>query len=93
MATGLSRFGMFAALWLVLIGMPTTGDLVFGVLVAASAAWASLHLLPPVAGRVRFLALAGFLPRFVWRSRLASCGFAPAFRAGPPAARSRPSPA
>jgi multicomponent Na+:H+ antiporter subunit E len=71
MATGLARFGMFAALWLVLIGIPTTGDLVFGVLVAASAAWASLHLLPPVAGRVRFLALAGSLPRFVWRSVVA----------------------
>jgi multicomponent Na+:H+ antiporter subunit E len=71
MGTAFARFGMFAALWLVLIGMPTTGDLVFGVLVAASAAWASLQLLPPAAGRVRFLALAGFLPRFVWRSVVA----------------------
>jgi multicomponent Na+:H+ antiporter subunit E len=71
MGTAFARFGMFAALWLVLIGGPTVGDLVFGTLVAALAAWASLRLLPPAAGRVHFLALAASLPRFVWRSVVA----------------------
>jgi multicomponent Na+:H+ antiporter subunit E len=62
--------GLFA-LWIVLIQSVKPADLAVGLLVAAGAAWVSLRLLPPDAGRVGFVALAARLPRFLWQSVLA----------------------
>ena len=47
------------------------GDLAVGALSALAATWVSLRLLPPAAGRTRFIALAALLPRFLWQSLLA----------------------
>jgi multicomponent Na+:H+ antiporter subunit E len=69
--TALARFSGFAALWIVLIRSAEPADLAVGALTAAAAAWTSLRLLPPVAGRIKFAALAARLPRFLWQSVLA----------------------
>ena len=62
--------GLFA-LWLVLMQSLKLGDLAVGAAATAGATWASLRLLPPAAGRVRFAALLALLPRFLWQSLLA----------------------
>ncbi|MCC6610528.1 MAG: Na+/H+ antiporter subunit E [Burkholderiales bacterium] len=67
----LTRFLGFAALWGVLIRSGQPGDLAVGALTAAAATWASLRLLPPATGQVRFAVLAARSPRFLWQSILA----------------------
>jgi len=59
--------GLFA-LWVVLMQSPKPLDLTVGTLAAIGATYASLRLLPPDAGRVRFVALLALLPRFLWQS-------------------------
>lgn len=62
--------GLFA-LWIVLIQSAKPGDLAVGALTAVAATWVSLRLMPPAAGRVKFIALVARLPRFLWQSVLA----------------------
>ena len=62
------RFVGFFALWLVLMQSVKSYDLIFGVCVAITATWASLRLLPPAAGSVRFTGLLRLLPHFLWQS-------------------------
>jgi multicomponent Na+:H+ antiporter subunit E len=69
----------FFALWFVLLPSVEPPDLAVGVLATACATSASLALLPPEAGRVRFFALVALVPRFVWQSLVA--GFDVARRA------------
>jgi multicomponent Na+:H+ antiporter subunit E len=59
--------GLFA-LWLVLMQSAKPLDLAVGALSAIGAAYVSLRLLPPDAGRVRFSVLLMLLPRFLWQS-------------------------
>ncbi len=80
--TALARGALLYLLWLVLTASAKPGDLVFGALAAAFATWASLRLLPPTSGRVRFLALAAQAPRFLRQSIVA--GFDVARRAFDP---------
>ena len=65
-----ARAAGFLAFWLVLFG-PSPADLAVGVLAAALATWASLHLLPQGTGRVRPIALAGLVLRFLGQSIVA----------------------
>ena len=62
-------------LWLVLFGADAAG-LAVGVATALAAGWVSLRLLPPRAGRVRPLALAGMGLRFLWQSVVAGADVA-----------------
>jgi len=71
MGTALARLLGLFALWIVLIRSAAPADLAVGALTAAAATWASLRLLPPDAGRVRFAVLVALLPRFLWQSVLA----------------------
>ena len=67
----LLRGAAFFALWIVLMQSAKPADLLVGAFATVAATWVSLRLLPPDAGNVRFLALIGLLPRFVWQSLLA----------------------
>jgi multicomponent Na+:H+ antiporter subunit E len=69
--TALTRGVMFMALWLVLMPSLKPVDLAFGLVATIGATWTSLHLLPREAGHVRFRALLGFIPHFLWQSVLA----------------------
>ena len=69
--TALTRGVMFMALWLVLMPSAKPVDLAFGLAATAGATWTSLHLLPRESGHVRFRALHGFVPHFMWQSVLA----------------------
>jgi multicomponent Na+:H+ antiporter subunit E len=69
--TALVRGFWFMALWLVLMPSIKPADLAVGLLVTIAATALSLHLLPPSAGRVRFGALLGFVPHFLWQSVVA----------------------
>jgi len=69
--TAWTRGLLLFALWMVLMQSAMPLDLVVGAFAAIGATWASLYLLPPAAGRVRFLALVALLPRFAWQSLLA----------------------
>jgi len=69
----------FLAFWLVLLPSFALPDLAVGVLATACATIASVALLPPDEGRVRFAALLVLVPRFVWQSLVA--GFDVARRA------------
>lgn len=71
MGTALARLLGLFALWIVLIRSAAPADLAVGALTAAAATWASLRLLPPEAGHVRFAVLVALLPRFLWQSVLA----------------------
>jgi multicomponent Na+:H+ antiporter subunit E len=71
MGIALARFLGLAALWIVLIRSVQPADLAVGALTAAAATWVSLRLLPPDAGRVKFVALALRGPRFLWQSVVA----------------------
>lgn len=62
--------GLFA-LWLVLMQSSAPLDLAVGAIATGFATAASLRLLPPEAGRIRFLALLLQVPRFLWRSLVA----------------------
>jgi len=67
----LVRALLYFGLWIVIDQSAKPGNLVFGVLAAAGATWASLRLLPPAAGRVRLGVLLTLLPRFLWQSLVA----------------------
>ena len=71
----MSRLGLRAllyfGLWIVIDQSAKPANLVFGVLAAAAATWASAKLLPPSAGHVRLGALLLRLPRFLWQSLVA----------------------
>jgi multicomponent Na+:H+ antiporter subunit E len=69
----------FLAFWLALLPSVALSDLAVGALATACATIASLALLPPHEGRVRFVALLILVPRFVWQSLVA--GFDVARRA------------
>lgn len=60
----------FLAFWLVLIGVDA-GNLMVGLVTAAAATWASLHLLPAGALRLRPLAVPALVLRFLWQSVVA----------------------
>ena len=62
-------------LWLVLFGTDAAG-LAVGVATALAAGWVSLRLLPPRAGRMRPLAMAGVGLRFLWQSVVAGADVA-----------------
>ena len=59
---------LYFGLWIVIDQSAKPANLLFGVLAAAAATWASLKLLPPAGGRVRLGALLMLLPRFLWQS-------------------------
>lgn len=63
------RYVFFALIWVVLAGTGATG-LVVGALVAASATWLSLKLLPPHPDGPSVVKLATMVPGFLWRSLL-----------------------
>jgi multicomponent Na+:H+ antiporter subunit E len=63
-----TRGAMLFGLWIVLMQSTKVGDLAVGALATAAATWASLRLLPPETGRVRFVALLAYMPRFLWQS-------------------------
>jgi multicomponent Na+:H+ antiporter subunit E len=58
----------FFTLWLVLMPSAKPADLAVGAVAAAAATWVSLRLLPPSAGRLRFSALLGLMPHYIWGS-------------------------
>ncbi len=60
----LARGAGFFAFWVVLIGVDR-GHLAVGLVTAAAATWASLHLLPPTSGGLRLAALPALALRFV----------------------------
>ena len=62
---------MFLGLWLVLMPSVKVADLAVGLVAVALATFCSLRLLPPKAGHLRFTALLGFIPHFLWQSVVA----------------------
>lgn len=70
-AVAAARAAMFFALWIVIDQSAKPANLVFGVLAAGAATWASLKLLPPASGRVLLSRLLLLLPRFLWMSLVA----------------------
>ncbi|WP_295391287.1 Na+/H+ antiporter subunit E [uncultured Thiodictyon sp.] len=65
----------FFGCWLLLAGpgwsnpaAAPVADVVVGLLAAAAATWASLHLLAPTPGRLRLGALGRLVLRFLWQS-------------------------
>jgi multicomponent Na+:H+ antiporter subunit E len=64
----LTRGAMLFGLWIVLMQSAKLGDLAVGALATVVATWASLRLLPPETGRVRFVVLLAYMPRFLWQS-------------------------
>lgn len=78
-AAWLGRFGLFLALWLMLIGFSPL-NLAAGVPAAAAALWVSLWLLPPSSGAIlSYRTMAGVFLRLPWQSLIA--GFDVARRA------------
>jgi multicomponent Na+:H+ antiporter subunit E len=65
----------FLLVWLVAIGAGTS-DLAVGLMAAAAATWTSLRLLPAKPGRIRPVALAGLLLRFLGQSAVAGADVA-----------------
>lgn len=66
-----SRAACFLALWIVLMPSAKPADLLLGALATTLATWASLRLLEPDAGHLRFGALLALAPHFLWQSVLA----------------------
>lgn len=64
----LMRAAAFFALWLILMQSLQAADFAIGLAATAAATWASLRLLPPAAGRVRFGSLLMLLPHLFWES-------------------------
>jgi multicomponent Na+:H+ antiporter subunit E len=64
----LIRSALLFGLWIVLMQSAKVGDVAVGALATVAATWASLRLLPPDTGRVRFTRLLVFVPRFLWQS-------------------------
>jgi len=79
MTHALTRFVLFALLWLVLMPSLAWYDLLIGLLAVLAATWVSLRLLPPTQGSIGLLALLMLMPRFVWQSVMA--GWEVAWRA------------
>jgi multicomponent Na+:H+ antiporter subunit E len=67
----LARGALLFAFWLALMPSVKVGDLVIGAFATAAATWASLRLLPPHAGSLRFGSLLSLVPHFLWESVLA----------------------
>ncbi len=67
----LIRAALLFGLWIVLMQSAKLGDLAVGALATVAATCASLRLLPPETGRVRFVQLLALLPRFLWQSLMA----------------------
>lgn len=63
-----SRALAFFALWLMLMQSFKTPDLVMGGFATVAATWASLRLLPPATGSIRFASLLLLLPHLFWQS-------------------------
>jgi multicomponent Na+:H+ antiporter subunit E len=66
-----TRGAGFLALWMILMQSVAFKDLAMGAFATACATWASVYLLPPAGGRLRFTVLLGFLPHFLWQSVVA----------------------
>jgi len=64
----LARGAAFFALWIVLMQSAKPGDVAVGAFATIAATWASLTLLPPAAGCLRFRALFALMPHFLWES-------------------------
>jgi multicomponent Na+:H+ antiporter subunit E len=64
----IARAAMLFGLWIVLMQSAQPADLAVGALATIAATWASLRLLPPETGRVRFGRLLLLMPRFLWQS-------------------------
>ena len=64
----LERGASFFVLWFVLMPSGKPADLAVGALASVAATWVSLRLLPPVTGCLRFGALLGLMPHFLWQS-------------------------
>jgi multicomponent Na+:H+ antiporter subunit E len=64
----LIRGALLFGLWIVLMQSAQPADLAVGALATIAATWASLRLLPPETGRVRFGRLLLLVPRFLWQS-------------------------
>ena len=62
-----ARAACFLAFWIVVAGTEAA-DLIVGVLAAVLVTWASLRLLPPGPKRLDLVALARFVPRFLYQS-------------------------
>jgi len=73
---GVMRSVGFFALWIVLMPSAQPADLVCGVVATLLATWTSLRLQPPEQGHLRFVALLGLVPHFLWQSLLAGCDVA-----------------
>jgi multicomponent Na+:H+ antiporter subunit E len=67
----LARGALLFGFWLALMPSVKLGDLVIGAFAAAAATWASLRLLQPDAGGLRFGTLLSLVPHFLWESVLA----------------------
>jgi multicomponent Na+:H+ antiporter subunit E len=74
-----SRGLIFLGVWLILIQSVNPADLAMGAFATAAATWASMCLLPPAAGSIRFFSLLVLLPYLFWESVRA--GFDVALRA------------
>ena len=70
-AAAMSRAICFFALWIVLMPSAKPVDLLFGAIATTLATMASLRLLAPQAGHLRFVALLSLAPHFLWQSVLA----------------------
>jgi multicomponent Na+:H+ antiporter subunit E len=64
----LARWMGFFVLWLVLIESLKVADLLVGLGASIAATWASLYLLPPATGNIRFTRLLLLLPHLFWES-------------------------
>jgi multicomponent Na+:H+ antiporter subunit E len=67
-SAALWRGAAFMLLWLLLLPSAKTGDLVLGLLAAATATFASLRLMPPTCGCLNFGQLLLLLPHLLWES-------------------------
>jgi multicomponent Na+:H+ antiporter subunit E len=61
------RLGGFLVFWVIIAGTEPV-DLLFGAPAALIVTWASLQLLPPGTRRLRVVALARLVPRFLYQS-------------------------
>ncbi len=70
-STAFWRGATFFLLWMALMQSGKPADLAIGLFASAGATWASLRLMAPAAGGVRFGRLLALLPHFLWESVLA----------------------
>lgn len=64
----LIRWVAFFALWLVLMQSLKSADLLIGLVATIGATWASVRLLPPATGSIRFASLLLLMPHLLWES-------------------------